>query len=176
MPGQFINTGTTPGGSLKLANTADAGNATFNSIGGSGGPFTAYIIYEIYQPAIVPGAVTLPDHATNTGTLNLDMVGVSPAIALYINPQNGNNVDYTTQLMGLVGNHTHLTFSWTGGNYVTYDCQSTAFQYDGSPGLLNFYYDTVYGTAPFGSVNIIASSNTGASYTNQELTITYTIV
>jgi hypothetical protein len=37
MPGQFINTGNTPGGNLKLVNTADAGNLVMGKVG-----FTIY--------------------------------------------------------------------------------------------------------------------------------------
>jgi len=177
MPGQFINTGTNPFGKVSLINNSNSGNASFkNGSSGGGGPFAPYLIYQIYQPAIVPGAITLPDHATNTGVLNPDLVGGSPAICLYINPEDGNNVDHTAELAGLVGNHTHLTLSWTGGNYVTYDCLSTAFHYDATPGVSNFYYDTVYGGSPYGSINVIASSGTGASYTNQEVTISYVII
>jgi hypothetical protein len=144
--------------------------------GNSGGPFAPYLIYQIYQPAIVPGAITIPDHATGQGLLNPDLVGQDPSIALYINPEDGSNVDHTSELMGLVGNHTHLTLSWTGGNYVTYDCQSTAFEFDGGGGIVNFYYDCVYGAASFGSITVLASSNTGASYTNQEVSISYVII
>lgn len=176
MPGQFINTGTTVGGGLSLKNTNGTGNAIFSIANNNSGPITPYLIYQIYQPAIVPGAITIPDHATNNGLLNPNLVGTNPSISLYINPEDGNNVDHTSELMGLVGNHTHLTLSWTGGNYVTYDCLSTAFEFDSNQGVLNFYYDVQYGTAPYGSVNVIASSNTGGSYTNQTVTITYTII
>ena len=175
MPGQFINTGTNLFGKVSLINNSNSGNLSFNKGGGSG-PISPYLIYQIYQPAIVPGAITIPDHATNNGLLNPNLVGTNPAIALYINPYDGNNVDHSAQLMGLVGNHTHLTLSWTGGNYVTYDCLSTAFEYDGNPGILNFYYDVAYGTAPFGSITVLSSSGTGASYTNQEVTISYVII
>jgi hypothetical protein len=175
MPGQFINTGINPFGKVSLINNSNSGNLSFNKGGGSG-PISPYLIYQIFQPAIVPGAITIPDHATSQGLLNPNLVGTSPSIALYINDQDGNNVHHISELMGLVGNHTHLTLSWTGGNYVTYDCSSTAFEYDANQGTLNFYYDTVYGTAPYGSVNVIASSGTGASYTNQEVTISYVII
>jgi hypothetical protein len=175
MPGRFINNSNS--GGLRLTNTANAGNALFKVMGGNGGgPFAPYLIYQIYQPAIVPGAVTIPNHATNNGLLNPDLVGQDPSVALYINPEDGNNVDHTPELMGLVGNHTHLTLSWTGGNYVTYDCQSTAFEFDSAQGVANFYYDCVYGGATFGSVTVLASSGTGASYTNQAITISYIIV
>jgi hypothetical protein len=172
MPGQFINRSNL--GNVKFQNTNGTGNAIFSIA--SAALITPYLIYQIYQPAIVPGAITLPDHATNSGVLNPDLVGGSPAICLYINPEDGNNVDHTAELAGLVGNRTHLTLSWTGGNYVTYDCLSTAFEYNSTPGVLNFYYDTVYGNAPYGSINVIASSGTGASYTNQEVTISYVII
>lgn len=177
MPGQFINTGITPGGKLSLVNTNNTGNALFKVMGGnSNGPFTPYLIYQIYQPALVPGAITMPNHATNNGLLNPDLVGQDPSVSLYINPEDGNNVDHTSELMGLVGNHTHLTLSWTGGNYVTYDCSSAAFEFDSTPGVTNFYYDCVFGNAPFGSITILSSSGTGASYTNQTVTISYTII
>jgi hypothetical protein len=176
MPGQFINSGTNPFGNLVLTNNSNSGNLVFSKGEALVGPFAPYLIYQIYQPALVPGAITLPDHATNTGVLNPDLVGGSPAIALYINPEDGNNVDHTAELVGLVGNHTHLTLSWTGGNYVTYDCLSTAFHYDSTPGVSNFYYDVVFGGSPYGSINVIASSGTGASYTNQEVTISYIII
>jgi hypothetical protein len=172
MPGQFINRSNS--GNAKLQNTNGTGNAVFSIA--SVAPITPYLIYQIYQPAIVPGAITIPDHATNSGLLNPNLVGTNPAIALYINPYDGNNVDHSAQLMGLVGNHTHLTLSWTGGNYVTYDCLSTAFQYDSTAGVLNFYYDVPYGTAPFGSITVLSSSGTGASYTNQTVSISYIII
>ena len=174
MPGQFINKGTNPNGKLSLANNSNTGNLLFSVPTAT--PIAPYLIYQIYQPAIVPGAITIPDHSNSQGLLNPNLVGTSPSIALYINPYDGDNVDHTAQLMGLVGNHTHLTLSWTGGNYVTYDCLSTAFEYDANQGILNFYYDTVMGAAPYGSVTVLTSSNTGGSYTNQTVSISYTII
>ena len=176
MPGQFINTGNTPGGKFSLVNTNNTGNATFRKGGAPVGDITPYQIFPSYTPAISPGWITIPNHTTSQGLLNPELVGTTPSIALYFNTFAGDNTDYTSQLLGLVGNHTQLTLSWTGGNYVTYDCLSTAFEYDGGGGVLNLYYDPQYGAAPYGSVNVIASSGTGASYASQTVTISYTII
>lgn len=176
MPGQFINTGNTPGGNLKLTNTNNLGNFVFNTGGAPVGNITPYAIFPSYTPAISPGWITIPDHTNSQGLLNPELVGTTSSIGLYFNTVAGDSTDYTSELLGLVGNHTHLTLSWPGGNYVTYDCLSTAFEYDGGSGILNLYYDPQYGAAPFGSVNVIASSGTGASYTNQTITISYVII
>jgi hypothetical protein len=40
MPGQFINTGNTPGGKLSLVNTNNTGNLNLSVAGGGGGPYT----------------------------------------------------------------------------------------------------------------------------------------
>jgi hypothetical protein len=173
MPGQFINTGNTPGGKLSLVNTNNLGNALFYKVGATT-TLTPWYIYDLYEPATGVAFITIPDHNIGQGLLNPNAVGTTPTIALYINPSNGFGTDYTTDLMGLVGNHTHLTLSWGTSDFVTYDCTSLAFEYNNSQGPLNFFYDADYGTAPFGSVNVIATS--GTAYVTGPVTISYTLI
>lgn len=137
---------------------------------------TPYFIQPILNVAQDSGQITIPDFNNNVGLSDPDMVGSNVFISLYIDPYDSDGTDRTSELSGLVGNHTHLTLTWDTDNYTTYDCQSTTFQFDSNGGTLNFYYDAFQGSAPFRSINVLSSSGTGDSYSGQPITISYNIL
>jgi hypothetical protein len=186
MAGQFINR-LNSGGGLRVTNNSDAGNLILSKsviplLGRRRGRITSYSnitpysIGDTLNTAQDNGQITIPDFNNLVGLLNPDMAGSNVFISLYINPYDSDGTDRTSELAGLVGNHTHLTLSWGTGDYTTYDCQFNAFQFDSNQGTLNFYYDAFQGSAPFSSLSVLSSSGTGASYSGQPITISYNII
>jgi len=168
MPGQFINKSNS--GNFQLLNTNNTGNALFSKNASESPAIGPYTIFANYSPAVSYGWITIPDHASMMGVLDPNLVGTDPAYALYINAFDGSDTDQSANLIGLVGNSTQLTLSWGMGSYVTYNCSPQAFEFNGGAGVINLYYDSVYGSAPFGSISVFSSSGT---YTNEAITITY---
>ena len=186
MAGQFINR-LNSGGGLRVTNSSGVGNLILSKsaeplLGRRRGRITSYSditpysIQSVLNVAQDSGQITIPDFNNNVGLLNPDTAGSNVFISLYINPYDSDGTDRTSELSGLVGNHTHLTLSWGISDYTTYDCQSDAFEFNSNGGTLNFYYDAFQGSASFRSLSVLSSSGTGDSYSGQPITISYNIL
>jgi len=138
-----------------------------------------WVIYsDTYVPAYGNGQITMPDHTNLVNLTDLNLVPNDPNYSLYINIHNLAGFEQRGNLIGLVGNHTHLSFTWGTSDYVTFNCTEDAFRLvDIGGGVLNVIYDQTYISNPSAanSISVIASSNT--SYTAGEpIKIAYTII
>ena len=137
-----------------------------------------WIIYSNdYVPAYGNGQITMPDHNNLVNLTDLNLVPTDMNIGLYINIKNLAGFEQLGNLIGLVGNHTRVSFTWGTSDFVTFDCTPDAFKLvDIGGGVMNIIYDQTYISNPSGanSISIYDSSNT--SYTGGPIRIAYTIM
>lgn len=113
-----------------------------------------WYLHDSYSPALGPGWITFPDHATQTGSLDPNLVGQNvpgTAVQIYINPIDATGTDYTQQLLQLVGNFCILVLN-QGANTVTYATTPQSFEVGAYEN--NIYADWTFNQSVEGSITI----------------------
>ena len=137
---------------------------------------TGWFVNDSSQYASSPGSIVVYNNSTNMGSLDLSLVGSSPAYSFGISTRDQYGDDQSASLNGLVGHTVNLILSWsymTTGS-VTFNCVSGAFVHNPGGNPFGYVYDPFNGVSPFGSLNLTASS--GAAYITGPIIITYSII
>lgn len=121
-----------------------------------------WYLREVFDAAVNHGDITFPDQATQTASLNPNLVGDfngSTYVMLYINVFDIDGVDRTNLLSGLVGHQGTLTLT-QGTNSVTYSYTDQAFYYITylTPND-NVGYDFFYLPSQFGSLTLLSPAS-----------------
>jgi hypothetical protein len=134
-----------------------------------------YYLVQDYNPAIDNGSITFPDHATNIGQLNPNLVGQSDystyATQIYINGYDfygNNNFGYLSKI---INNFGMLTLT-QGSNEVVYSFTNQSFQSDTNPDSV--FADFVYEGSPFGSITVLKPATSDFN-TDDPIIITHEI-
>lgn len=137
-----------------------------------------WIIYSgDYVPAYENGWITIPDHANSICLSDPNSTPNTPDISLYINIKNSAGFEQYGNLIGLVGNHTHLSFSWGTSDFVTFNCTADAFKYvDIGAGIMNIIYDQTYISNPSSPNSITILDSSESPYNGEPIRISYSII
>jgi hypothetical protein len=142
-----------------------------NSAGETAGEYYLVIGAGGYNPAIVDGSITFPNHTTDLGIADPNLI-LSDA-SLYINFIDALNVDRTAILTSMTTNSGtirlsqaayHIEFSFTPGAFRIHPSPSTGLG-------ISVYWDSIP-SAPTGTLSLVSSSGTAF---NDSYPITVTI-
>jgi hypothetical protein len=150
------------GGFSIVPNSAGAGAGEYYLLTGGGG----------YNPGLNSGTITFPNHTTNLGIADPNLI-ISDA-SLYINLIDTNGVDRTTILTSMTTNNGtirlsqsvyHIEFSFTPGAFRIFN----GFGPD-----VSIYWDDKVGPPPTGTLSV--SSTSGYTFNNVDpITISISI-
>ena len=154
------------GGFSIVPNSAGAAAGEYYLLTGAGGPPGGY------NPALNDGTITFPNHTTNLGIADPNLI-ISDA-SLYINLIDTNMVDRTAILTSMTTNNGtirltqgvyHIEFSFTPGAFRIYSQSVTD---------ISVYWDDKVGPPPTGTLSV--SSTSGYTFNNVDpITISISI-
>ncbi len=135
------------GGLTIVPNSAGVGAGTYSLVSGLAG----------YNPAITAGTITFPNHTTDLGITDPNLI-ISDA-SLYINFIDTNMVDRTTILTSMTTNSGTIRLS-QNVYHIEFSFSPGAFRIYTAPGGSNtsVYWDDKVGTPPTGVLGLVSTS------------------
>jgi len=132
-----------------VPNSAGVGAGTYNLVSGLAG----------YNPAITAGTITFPNHTSDLGITDPNLI-ISDA-SLYINLIDANSVNRTAILTSMTTNSGTIRLS-QGVYHIEFSFTPGAFRIYTSPGGpdTSVYWDDKVATPPTGTLGLVSTSGT----------------